>query len=135
MAKTTVRWYPQDADRVVKPKAQKAIELIADNVLKEARGQLEDGGHLDTHFLWQSGYTSKPSGTSSVAPAGVYASTKGNGAQERIAAQPIRVRQGAGVGFAASYALEVELRYTFLFKAIELTKGAVAKVLSGLAIK
>jgi hypothetical protein len=135
MANTTVRWYPQEANRTVRAQAQKAVEQLADNVLKEARGQLEDTGRVDTHFLWQSGYTSKPSGTSPIAPSGVYSSTKGRGASERVAATPVSVHQGAGVGFAASYALEVELRYSFLFRAIELTKGAVGRVLSGLSIK
>lgn len=131
---TTVRWYPQ-VSKQISNQAQKAVEAIADEVLVNARHNLEAGDHLDTHFLWQSGYTSKPSGTSSIAPDGVYNSTKGNGAQERVAAQPIRVGQGAGVGFAASYALSVELAYSFLFQAIEQTKGAVGKIVSGLAIK
>lgn len=132
---SSIRWYPAEANRTIKATAQKGIEAIADNLLAEARGQLEDGNHLDTHFLWQSGYTSKPSGSSSIAPAGVYNSTKGNGAVERVAAHPVQVSQGAGVGFAASYALEVENRYSFLYRAIAKTKGAAGRIISGLTIK
>lgn len=125
---TNVRWYPE-VDRAIKQGVQQAVDAIADEILKEARGQLEDGNHLDTHFLWQSGYTSKPSGISSIAPDGVYNSTKGNGAQERIAATPqLAPSKGAIIGFAASYALEVENKYNFFYGALERAKGTIASV-------
>lgn len=124
MSKPTVRWYPAAAKQIISRVGQTAIESCADGILNEARGQLEDGNHLDTHFLWQSGYTSKPGGSSSIAPDGVYASTKTGDAVQRVAAQPVRSgSQGAVVGFAASYALEVEERYAFLYQAIEKAKG------------
>lgn len=135
----TVEWYPDNANRFVDKESQKFIEGVADAVLLEARAILTDEDHMDTHFLWSSGYTSKPSGTSPAPIEGVYQHTKsynrrfgfdkGDGTN-RYAAPQVQVRAGAGVGFSASYAAIVEEKFDFLYRAIEEVEGAAGKIQS-----
>lgn len=132
---STVNWYPQNANKKVKENSQKVIERLADEILVEALGQIEDGWHIDTYFLRLSGYTSKPSGTSSIAPNGVYVETKGpKEALEKVAAIPRRVSEGAGVGFAASYAAPTEEEWHYLYNAIEIVTRKPENYLAGLQI-
>lgn len=132
---TTVNWNPGAANKKVADNSQKVIERIADEILVEALGQIEDGWHIDTYFLRFSGYTSKPSGTSSIGPNGVYVRTKGDMEPlEKVAAVPQTVTKGAGVGFAASYALPTEQKWSYLFNAVAIVTRKPENYLAGLKI-
>lgn len=134
MANATVRWFADAAHNFVHQRAQKAIEALAYDVRDNARKNLEEGDHIDTHFLYNSVYVATPNGHSPIHPSGTYTSTKGNGQVRRDNGEIVSVGRGAFVGAAASYALYVELDDPFLFRAIEETRGAADKVLSGLYV-
>lgn len=132
MAKVVVKWFANQVKQFVNREAQRGVEALAFDVRERARRNLENGGHIDTKFLYNSVYVSTPKGTSPIPPSGTYASLKGHGQVRREAAEPVTVSQGAFVGAAADYAVFVEIADPFLFPAIEETRGAADSVLTGL---
>jgi hypothetical protein len=134
MANVIVNWFADVAYNFVNQRAQKAVEALAYDVRDNARKNLQEGDHIDTHFLYNSVYVATPSGHSPIHPSGEYTSTKGNGTVRRDNGEIATVSRGAFVGAAASYALFVELEDPFLYRAIEQTAGAADKVLTGLYV-
>lgn len=135
MSNVVVNWFGNQVKAVINRRAQQAVEALAYDVRENARQNLDEADHNDTHFLRNSIYVSTPNGTSPIPPSGMYTSTKGNGQVRRDNAEIVAVDKGAFVGAAASYALYVELMDSFLFRAIEETRGAADKVLTGLYIE
>lgn len=134
MANVVVNWFADKAYLLIHQRAQKAIEALAYDVRDNARKNLEEGDHIDTHFLYNSVYVATPNGTSPIHPSGEYTSTKTGATVRRDNGEIATVSRGAFVGAAASYALYVELADPFLFRAIEETRGAADKVLTGLYV-
>ena len=129
-----VNWFGDQVNKIIYRQAQKAVEALAYDVRENARKNLDEGDHNDTYFLRNSVYVATPNGHSPIHPDGTYTSTKGNGQVRRESGEIVTVSKGAFVGAAASYALYVELEDPFLFRAIEETRGAADKVLTGLYI-
>jgi Bacteriophage protein of unknown function (DUF646). len=132
MAANVVRWFGDQVKQLVNRQAQKGVEALAYDVRENARQNLERSGHIDTKFLYNSIYVATPKGTSPIPPSGEYTSLKTGDQVRRNAAEPVQVNEGAFVGAAADYAVYVELADPFLFPALEETRGAADKVLTGL---
>lgn len=133
MANVVVNWFADKANNLIHARAQRAIEALAYDVRERARQNLEEGGHIDTHFLYNSIYVATPNGHSPIHPSGDYTNRDGETVR-RENGEIVTVGRGAFVGAAASYALYVELEDPFLFPAIEETAGAADKVLTGLYV-
>lgn len=131
--KAVVQWFGDAAYRVFNRRTQKAVETLAYDVRERARRNLEADGHIDTRFLYNSIYASTPNGTSPIHPSGIYTDKRGQSVR-RDNGEIIAVRRGAAVGAAAAYAIYVELMDSFLYRALEETKGASDSVLSGLYV-
>lgn len=134
MANAIVNWFGNQVNQIINRQAQKAVEALAYDVRENARQNLDESDHNDTYFLRNSIYVSTPHGTTPIHPDGMYTSTKGNGQVRRESGEIVTVGEGAFVGAAASYALYVELEDPFLYRAIEETRGAADKVLTGLYV-
>ena len=135
MAYTKVQWFGDKVHNIINKRAQKAIEALAYDVRENARQNLQAGDHIDTRFLYNSIYEATPNGPTPIHPSGEYTSTKGNGTVRRDNGEIVTVGRGAFVGAAASYAAYVEMVDPFLYPAIEQTRGAADKVLTGLYIE
>lgn len=133
MANVIVNWFADAAYNLIHQRAQKGIEALAYDVRENARQNLEAGDHIDTKFLYNSIYVATPNGTSPIHPSGEYTNKLGETVR-RDNGEIVSVSRGAFVGAAASYALHVELQDPFLYPAIEQTRDAADKVLTGLYI-
>lgn len=131
--KAVVQWFGDQAYRVFKQRTQKVAETLAYDVREKARRNLEEDGHIDTRFLYNSVYVATPNGTSPIHPPGMYTDRRGESVR-RDNGEIVSVRRGAFVGAAAAYAIYVELMDSFLYRALEETKGAADSVLTGLYV-
>lgn len=133
--RATVKWFADKVHLVINKRAQTVIEDLAYEVRDNARKILEEDDHIDTRFLYNSIYVSTPNGSSPIHPSGTYTSTKGNGQVRRENGPIVNVSRGAFVGAAADYAIYVELQDSFIYRALEETRGAASKVLTGIYVE
>lgn len=131
--KAVVQWFGDQAYKVFRQREQKLVETLAYDVRERARRILEADGHIDTRFLFNSVYVSTPNGTSPIHPSGMYTDREGKQVR-RDNGEIVTVNRGAFVGAAASHAIYVELMDSFLYRALEETKGAADSVLTGIYV-
>jgi hypothetical protein len=131
-------WFTERFERLVDRRLQQMTEAVAYDVRARARRILEEDGHIDTKFLYNSVYVSTPGHTSPLPPSGEYRSLKTGEIVRRTAQEPVMVSRGAVVGAAAEHAIWVELMDwdSFLFRALSEVKGReAARIMTSLRIE
>ena len=128
MAKaTSLKRYGSNVKAAFKKIEKQGLLRVALRIRSNARRNITRNDQIDTKFLWNSVYVATPEKTTDIPPDGEFVSTKTGLSVKRRTANVVQPTEGVFVGVAASYALHVELKTSFLYEAMESVKGKEAE--------
>lgn len=124
---SSLKWYDSNVKKVIRKESQVGNVRVAMLVRRQARRNITANDQIDTKHLWNSVYVATPDEITDIPPDGDYLSRRTGRMEHRESGPIVQPADGAFVGAAASHAIHVELRESFLYRAIEQVAGRQAE--------